>query len=296
MQTTTFKTTTEIELKAGIYGADASSSTPKPVILWIHGGALIMGTRAKIAPGQLERYLDAGFVVVSIDYRLAPETKLPAIAEDVEDAISWIRGAGAEEFGWDSDRLGVVGHSAGGYLTLLTGHRANPAPKALVAFYGYGNIAGDWYSKPDPFYSTEFEMFTEEQAHAAVGNGEIADGSIDPRRRDYYLWCRQNGLWPEKVGGHDPVAELDWFAPYSPADNVDSNYPPTLLLHGNADTDVPYEQSVHMAQRLASAGVEHTFTTIESGPHGFDNNPETATTPAVVAAIDSAVEFLTKHV
>ncbi len=295
MQTIIFKTTNEIELKADIHGADPSNETPKPVILWIHGGALIMGTRARIAPVQLEGYLGTGFVVVSIDYRLAPETKLPAIVEDVEDAIKWIRGAGAEKFEWDGSRLGVVGHSAGGYLTLLTGHRANPAPKALVVFYGYGNIAGDWYSKPDPFYSSEYDMFTEEQAHAAVGKGEVTDGT-DPQRRDYYLWCRQNGLWPEKVGGHDPIAELNWFTPYSPADNVETNYPPTLLLHGNADTDVPYEQSVHMAERLSAAGVEHTFTTIENGPHGFDNNPETATTPAVVAAIDSAVEFLTTHV
>jgi acetyl esterase/lipase len=295
MQTITFKTTAEIELKADIYGADPSNNTPKPVILWIHGGALIMGTRARIAPMQLEGYMNAGFVLVSIDYRLAPETKLPAIAEDVEDAIKWIRGAGTEEFGWDSSRLGVVGHSAGGYLALLTGHRASPAPKALVSFYGYGNIAGDWYSKPDPFYSTEYDMFTEQQAHAAVGNGEVTDGT-NPQRWDYYLWCRQNGLWPEKVGGHDPITELDWFTPYSPADNVDSNYPPTFLLHGNADTDVPYEQSVLMAERLSEAGVEHTFTTIENGPHGFDNNPETATTPAVIAAIDSAVEFLAKHV
>ncbi|MEE8047145.1 MAG: alpha/beta hydrolase [Dehalococcoidia bacterium] len=295
MQTATFKTTNEIDLHADIHGFDTATTTPKPVILWIHGGALIMGSRTRIAPTQLDRYLNAGFAIVTIDYRLAPETKLRAIAEDVEDAITWIRSTGAEQFNLDPDRLGVVGHSAGGYLTLLTGHRASPAPKALVAFYGYGNIAGDWYSKPDPFYNL-LDPFTEEQAHAAVGTTEITDGAADPQRRDYYLWCRQNGLWPEKVGGHDPIAESDWFTPYSPADNVDSNYPPTLLIHGNADTDVPYEQSVHMAARLAEANIEHNFITIENGPHGFDNNPETANTPAVIAAIDSAVEFLAKHV
>jgi acetyl esterase/lipase len=54
-------------------------SQVRPVIFWIHGGALIMGQRGGINAVQLRRYLDAGFAVVSIDYRLAPETKLPQI-------------------------------------------------------------------------------------------------------------------------------------------------------------------------------------------------------------------------
>jgi acetyl esterase/lipase len=255
-----------------------------------------MGTRAKILPLHLDRYLEAGFIVVSIDYRLAPETKLPAIVEDVEDAIRWVRSQ-SDELGIDPARLAVIGHSAGGYLTLTAGHRVDPAPKALIVFYGYGNLVGDWYSKPDPFYSSEYDMFTEEEAHAAVGNGEIADGSLDPRRRDYYLWCRQNGHWPEKVGGYDPVTDADWFAPYSPAENVRANeYPPTLLIHGDNDTDVPYEQSVLMAAKLKAAGIEYDFITIENGPHGFDNNPESANTPEVKAAFEEAIRFLAKHV
>ena len=147
-----------------------------------------MGNRAGIVPGQLDRYVDAGFVVVSIDYRLAPETKLPAIAEDVEDAFRWLRSSGVDEFGIDPDRIGVVGHSAGGYLTLLAGHRVDPAPSALVSFYGYGNIAGDWYSKPDPFYNT-FDRLSKDNARRAIGEDELVDGAADPARRDYYLWC-----------------------------------------------------------------------------------------------------------
>ncbi len=294
MQTRTYKTTADLELQLDIYGADSSDNSPKPVIVWIHGGALIMGSRKQVRPHHLERYLAEGFAVVSIDYRLAPETKLPLIVEDVEDAINWIE-EHRDELGIDSSRLAVIGHSAGGYLTLTTGYRIKPTPKALVAFYGYGNLVGEWYSKPDPFYSNEFNMFTEAEAHAAVGTTEIADGSQDPRRRDYYLWCRQNGLWPEKVGGHDPISKADHFTPYSPEENVDSNYPPTLLLHGNNDTDVPYEQSVLMASKLESAGIEHEFITIEHGPHGFDNNPESAATPEVQAAFDRVIEFLKLH-
>jgi acetyl esterase/lipase len=298
VKTHTYKTVGTLSLQVDVYGADPQNGTPKPVVLWIHGGALIMGNRANIAPGQRDRYLDAGFVVISIDYRLAPETKLPAIAEDVEDAFRWVREHGGEILGIDPNRVGVVGHSAGGYLTLLAGHRVDPTPQALVAFYGYGDLVGDWYSKPDPFYNT-FDQVTDADAHRAVGEREVVDGSADPARRDFYLWSRQNGLWPLKVGGRDPRAESDWFAPFCPAENVSANglkYPPTLLLHGDADTDVPYGQSVHMARQLAAAGVEHEFITIPGGPHGFDHSPEMESNSMISDAFDSVIAFLNEHV
>lgn len=83
-----------------------------------------------------------------------------------------MRTAGATEFSLDPDRLAVVGHSAGGYLTLTAGYRISAAPKALISFYGYGNLVGDWYSQPDPFYRAEYDLFTEDEAHAGVGHGE----------------------------------------------------------------------------------------------------------------------------
>ena len=295
MITRTYKTAGPLALQADIYGAETPGGEQKPAIVWIHGGALIMGNRSGIIPAQLERYVDAGFVVVCIDYRLAPETKLPAIAEDVEDAFKWLRSIGAEEFGVDPARIGVVGHSAGGYLTLLAGHRVGLPPNALVSFYGYGNIAGDWYSKPDPFYST-FDRLEEGHAARAIGEQELVDGAADSARRDYYLWCRQNGLWPLKVGGHEPIAELDWFTPYSPADNVSDAYPKTLLLHGDAGTDVPYEQSVHMASRLKASGIEHEMITIPGGPHTFDRDPAPELVDVVSDAFDRALAFLVERV
>ena len=57
------------------------------MVVWIHGGALIVGGRGGIAGEQRARYLNAGYAVVAIDRRLAPETKLPAIIEDVQDAF-----------------------------------------------------------------------------------------------------------------------------------------------------------------------------------------------------------------
>ena len=167
-------------------------------------------------------------------------------------------------------RVGVIGGSAGGYLALMTGFAITARPKALVSLYGYGDIAGPWYSEPDPFYCRQ-PLVSEEEARSAVGDVEISETHRNgPDRFRFYLWCRQHGHWPREIMGLDPKTHAAVFTPYCPERNITRDYPPTLLLHGDADTDVPYERSVDMAKKLADAGVEHKFITIENGPHGFD--------------------------
>jgi acetyl esterase/lipase len=150
MHTYSYKTAGNCDIQADVY--QIYSRKKQPVILWIHGGALIAGSRSNIDPGQLEKYLAAGYTVISIDYRLAPETKLPLIIEDLKDAFQWVREQGPDLFAVEPDRMAVIGHSAGGYLALMAGFVINPPPKAIVSFYGYGDIVGPWYSQPDPFY------------------------------------------------------------------------------------------------------------------------------------------------
>jgi acetyl esterase/lipase len=111
-----------------------------PVIVWIHGGALIMGNRRSVRAPLRDALARSGFAQFSIDYRLAPETKLPAILEDVLDAFQWLRTEGTHRFRFDPERVGVVGHSAGGYLTLMAGVHLQQKPRALVSFYGYGDV------------------------------------------------------------------------------------------------------------------------------------------------------------
>jgi acetyl esterase/lipase len=240
------------------------------VAVWIHGGALILGSR-KLAPGArvLRSLLEVGFRVVSIDYRLAPETKLPAIIEDVRDAFRWIRKqAGALQI--DPGRMAVCGGSAGGYLTLMTGFCVNPSPKALVSFWGYGDIAGAWYSRPDAFYLKQPPV-SREDALAAVGRACVSEPPQRSNRGRFYLYCRQQGLWPKEVTGHDPDSEGRWFDAYCPIRNVSRRYPPTMLVHGTADTDVPYEQSRMMAEQLGRAGVEYRLVRVPNGSHGIGN-------------------------
>ncbi len=249
-----------------------------------------MGHRGGIRAEQLDRYLDAGFAVVSIDYRLAPETKLPAILDDVSDAYRWVRAEGPKLFRIDPNRIAVIGHSAGGYLTLTAGYRFRPRPRALVSFYGYGDIAGDWYSKPDPFYSRQ-PAVSKEEAYGAVGR-EVISGAPGPNQRGrFYLYTRQHGIWPQEVAGRDPAAEARAFDAFCPVRNVTADYPPTLLLHGDADTDVPFAQSEQMAAELERRGVEHQFIRIPGGPHGFDAPGK----PGVSEALDQVIAFLKKH-
>jgi acetyl esterase/lipase len=211
-RTYTYKTVESCEIKADVYGA---SDTTRPVVMWIHGGALIMGSRGPMDKALLAKLLKAGYAVVSIDYRLAPETKLPAILEDLQDACKWVREKGPE----------------------------------------------------------------------------LSESSGKNNRHRFYLYCRQQGLWPKEVSGHDPDKEPKAFDALCPVRNVSANYPPTLLIHGTKDTDVPYEQSAMMAKELNRKGVEHELITVQDAGHGL-----AGAKPSVVAETqDRVLAFLNKH-
>ncbi len=284
-----YKQAGSLEIKADVHRPDDDIS--RPVVVWIHGGALIMGHRASVPRRVRRMMLDAGFLIVSIDYRLAPETKLPAIIEDIEDAFAWVRASGASLFGADVGRIAVMGGSAGGYLTLTSGYRVRPRPDVLVSFWGYGDLIGDWYSQPSPHARHHHVRMTREEAFHQVSGPPISDS----RNRQgnggaFYQHCRQHGIWPKAVSGWDPRDEAAKFNPFMPVKNVTSDYPPTLLIHGDQDTDVPYEQSVMMAAELRKHGVEHKLITIPGGEHGLGGGD-----PKLIdAAYAAALEFVAR--
>ncbi len=289
MDTYVYKAVRDCQIKADVYQASGGNAR-RPVVLTIHGGALIMGGRYPIQMDLFEPLLRDGIAVVSIDYRLAPETKLPEIIRDIQDAYRWIRQKGPELFGADPDRIAVQGGSAGGYLTLMTGFCVETRPKALVSFYGYGDIAGDWYTKPDPFYSKQ-PAVTKEAAYSAVGEGVPCGFPQGRRRGEFYLYCRQNGLWTKEVAGIDPATHDAKLTPYCPVRNVTREYPPTLLAHGDQDTDVPYAQSALMNDALGRVGVEHEFLTLHGAGHGFSHSNH----EEYKAAINKSIAFLATH-
>ncbi len=291
-ETVTYKMVGDLKIQADVYRGPGDQV--RPAILFLHGGALIGGSRSNLRDDQMQRYVDAGFVVISIDYRLAPETKLPGIIEDLRDAYAWLRTHGQRQYHVDPDRIAVVGHSAGGYLTLMAGFCLTPRPKALVAFYGYGDVAGEWYSRPDPFYSRQ-PAVPKDEAYRVVGSAPLSEGTSNSRFR-FYIYCRQHGLWPKEVAGHDPDTEQRTFDAFCPIRNIDRNYSPTMLLHGDQDTDVPYEQSVAMAEALQRSRVQHEFITVEGGGHGFDGAHGGLKDPDIATRFDKVLDFLKRHV
>ena len=285
-KTYVYKTVGNCPIKADVYRA--SNGDARPVVMWIHGGALIMGDRGGVDRKLRDRLLKAGYTIVSIDYRLAPETKLPAIWEDVEDAYKWIREKGPEIFGVSANKVTVMGGSAGGYLTLNAGVRLKPRPAALVSFWGYGDIAGTWYSRPDIHYC-HAPLVSKEEAYRSVGHAIISEASGRNRSR-FYLYCRQQGLWANEVAGLDPDKDAKPLAAYCPIRNITAAYPPTLLIHGTSDTDVPYAQSEAMAKELARTGVRHELISAEGG-HGLGG-----VKPEVISNIhDRVLAFTNKH-
>lgn len=283
-----YKVASGCRIEADVYRREVGQ--PSPVVVWIHGGALIAGSRGHLPAGQRDRYLEAGYHVVSIDYRLAPETKLPAILDDLADAFRWVREEGPRLFAADPGRVAAVGHSAGGYLALMAGVLARP--RAVVSFYGYGDIVGAWYSQPDPHYCQQPRV-SEEEARASVGGPPLSGSDWGLGRERFYLYCRQQGRWPLEVGGRDPHREPEAFALWCPVRNVTTDYPPTMLLHGDQDADVPYQQSELMAAALSRAGVPHELVTIQGGGHGFDHDLRD---PTVASAFDRVLAFLAGHV
>ena len=245
-KTYTYKTIGGTELKADVY-SPAAATKKLPVVIYIHGGGLIFGSRENEPKSPLrEALLDAGYVVVAIDHRLAPDALADKIAIDVEDACKWVRNKGPQLFSIDPNNIIVMGGSAGGYLTLLMGCRLNPAPKALVSFSGYGDIR--WCNQPRITPLPE---------------------SIPPYEGkpgwDFYVYCRNYGVWINKVTGLDPAKDINNIKLLCPVDNIQKSYPRTLLIHSRADNDVPYEQAVLMKKALDSNGIPNEMFTLPDG-------------------------------
>ena len=102
-QTVVYKKAGTLEIKADVY--HYADTKVRPAVVSLHGGALIMGHRENLSNALKDFASTNGYVLVSFDYRLAPETKLPAIIEDIQDAFRWLRREGPEGFHLDPERI-----------------------------------------------------------------------------------------------------------------------------------------------------------------------------------------------
>lgn len=262
----------------------------KPLLIYLHGGGLIWGGPNDLIKEQIKLYNEAGYNVLSIAYRLAPETKIQAIAEDIRDALKWVRDEGKKEFNFDSERVAMIGSSAGGYLALLSG-TFDIKPKAIISFYGYGDISGQWYIEPSAHFNT-FPSVKKPFADMLIKKKEISEASA-LRRYAIYLYCRQEGEWLNYTVDMNERLTTQGLLEYCPTYLVNDSYPPTLLLHGNNDEEVPYEESLRMKAALDKNKVENQLITIRDGKHSFDKHMHDE---QVKRAFDKVLKFLNKTI
>ncbi|MHB9025791.1 MAG: alpha/beta hydrolase [Armatimonadota bacterium] len=256
----TFKTVDGQKLIADVHTPDVART--RPIIFWIHGGALIMGGRY-ITPWLRDWFVENGFVVVSFEYRLAPFVKMPEIYQDVIDAYQWTRENAKTLFNGDPERIVVGGESAGGYLTFAVAPLLKPRPPVLLALSGYGNIIAPWYSEPSDYYRRIQPIQDRDTVYDALRKNPL-DGKA---RANFYFYTRQTGLWPNILVGHDPKTTPGEFARYCPVQQVTKDFPPVVFTHATADYDVPYSESEAMAAQFNKHGVDHQFITIKGGRH-----------------------------
>jgi acetyl esterase/lipase len=205
-------------LTLDLYDSPATSG-PKPVAVLVRGGAFTFGDKGEFARHALDLAAD-GFLVVEPQYRLAPEWTFPAALVDVKAAIEWVRSEG-EGYGADTTRVVGVGHSAGANLVVLA---------ALTA--------------DEPGFEPELYPGASSRLSAAVGYAGVYDfRSLDAATGEGERFHRQY------LGG-GPDDEPAAYDLASPVAQVDTDAPPTLLLHGTEDETVPPSQSELLADAL----------------------------------------------
>lgn len=140
----------------------------------------------------------------------------------------------------------------------MSGFSVDSRPRALLALSGCGDITSPWYTRPSPFYLQQ-PLVSKEEASRSIGTACVSEPQGKYDRGKFYLYCRQQGIWPKEVAGCDPDVEPRWFDSHCPVRNVSVNYPPTVLIHGTTDTNVPFEESEKMEEKLSRFKVKHEF-------------------------------------
>ncbi|KAJ0426703.1 hypothetical protein BJY00DRAFT_306700 [Aspergillus carlsbadensis] len=160
METILFKQADQTPLYADIYYPPTVSDTPRPIALMVHGGGHIMLSRKDIRPKQTAHMHSLGFLPISIDYRLCPESPLiDGPMQDVSDAITWARTTLAtlplrcHGLKIDPSRVVLVGWSTGGHLAMTTAYttieRGLTPPDAILAFYCATDFEDPFWSHPN---------------------------------------------------------------------------------------------------------------------------------------------------
>lgn len=203
----------------------------RPGVIVIHGGGWVEGSKETMVERYVVPYLQEGFVVCNVEYRLAKTAKAPAAVNDVLNAAAWFE-QNAKRYNVDTRRIVVTGGSAGGHLALMVGmtpksaHLGPPAHvAAVINFYGITDVEDQLQGRNKRDYAVQW-----------IPTGQ---DSWDIARR------------------------------VSPVAYIRRDVPPILTIHGNADETVPYEQGIELTRQLRQAGADAELIPVPNGGHGF---------------------------
>ena len=251
----TYVTANNFEAKLDVY-VPRSIPGPHPTVMFIHGGGWINGSKEGSVLSLLP-YLEMGFAVVNVEYRLGRVSLAPAAVEDCRCALRWVI-QHAKEHNFDTTKIVVTGSSAGGHLAMTTGmltpaaglDRQCPGPDdlkvaAIVNWYGITDVV------------------------------DLLDG---PNQKTYAV------AWLASLPNREEVARR-----ISPMQYVRKDLPPIITIHGDADPTVPYAHATKMLAALQKAGVAAMLHTVPKGGHGGFPAGEQ------IKAFDAVRAFLAKY-
>jgi acetyl esterase/lipase len=244
-----YLTANNYQNKLDVY--QASGEQPHPTLIYIHGGGWVEGRKEEDVLEAIP-FLEKGWSVVNVEYRLAGVSLAPAAVEDCRCALRWVI-EHAKDYKFDANRIVLMGHSAGGHLSLITGML--PLSAGLDR-----ECAGD-----------------KELRVAAIidwfGITDVNDLLEGPNMQDYAV------MWLGSLTDREQVAKR-----VSPLTYVRPALPPTIMIHGDADDTVPYTHSVRLHAALDKAGVPNELLTIPGGKHGEFNHSQLETSYAHIWA------------
>lgn len=219
------------------------SGAHQPIlIVYVHGGAWRAGSKSDMPLGAL---VERGFPVASVDYRLSTEAQFPAQIHDIKAAIRFLR-ANTTAHGIDASRIAIIGSSAGGHLAALAG--VSSGVKELEGSVGH-----------HPFESSAVQAIV-----SLYGASNLQ--TILSQSTPHGLSVRVPAL--QLLLGGQPREKPELARLASPVAHIDAGDPPLLLIHGDADPQMPYEQSVELQRAYDGAKVRVRLETVAGGKHG----------------------------
>src|SRR5436309_11571531 len=243
----TYRTASNWEAKLDIY-QPRNLTAPNPTVMFFHGGGWTAGTKEASVFTMLP-YLQMGWSVVNVEYRLTDVALAPAAVEDARCALRWVY-RNAKQYNFDVKRIVTTGQSAGGHLSLTTG--------MLPASAGMDNTCpGDRQggaAAAGPNNTDELKVAGIVDWYGITDVNELLGG---PNRRSWAV------AWLGSMLNREEIAKE-----VSPITYMRQGLPPIISVHGDADPTVPYAQKQRFHQALDKIGAGHELITVPGGKHG----------------------------